>query len=62
MSKPKYKIQLHHLEERHGIARLERDGFIRQDISAALYKHTEGLDQQSRTAIMKKLHDRKGEC
>lgn len=62
MSKPKYQIQPHHLEERHGIARLERDGFVRQDISRALYNHTDGADQRLRTDIMKKLHDRKGEC
>lgn len=58
----KYIIQPHHLEERHGIARLERDGFKREDISKALYKHTEGSSQQHRTEIMKRLHDRKGEC
>jgi DNA-binding transcriptional MerR regulator len=58
----KYRIQPSHLEERHGIARLERDGFSREDISKALYKHTEGSNQQNRTEIMKKLHDRKGEC
>jgi len=61
MAKPKYKIQPCHIEERGGIARLERDGFTRQDISQALYKHTDGMGvtaRDDRREIMHTLHDR----
>ena len=58
----KYQINEKHLTERHGIARLERDGFKRSDISKALYNLTPGCSQSERREIMQKLHDRKGEC
>ncbi len=60
----KYKIQPHHIEERGGIERLRHDGFTREDISKAMYKHTEGIHdkpniaKERRTAIMDKLHER----
>ena len=58
MSKPKYKITENHLSERHGIARLERDGFTREQISKSMYAHTPGCKQQERNDIMRKLFDR----
>jgi hypothetical protein len=61
MSKPKYRISEKHLET-HGIKRLERDGFSREQISKALYAHTPGVSQRERTNMMKQLYDRKGEC
>jgi hypothetical protein len=62
MTKPKYKITEQHLDTRAGISRLERDGFKRQDISLALYAHSTGASKDERAKIMKKLHDRSGEC
>ena len=58
----KYRITENHLTERHGIKRLEHDGFSREQISKALYAHTPGVSQRERTNIMKQLYDRKGEC
>lgn len=54
----KYKITEQHLDTKHGIAKLERDGFKREDISRALYSHTPGVSQAERTRIMERLHDR----
>lgn len=58
----KYKITERELSTQHGIAKLERDGFSREQISKALYANTPGCQQKERAAIMKKLYDRKGEC
>ncbi len=62
MSEPKYKITEHHLDTKHGIAKLTRDGFTKENITKAMYNLTPGVSQTERTAIMKKLYDRKGEC
>lgn len=56
--KPKYKISINQLETKGEIEKLKRDGFTREDISKALYKETKGLDQDSRSNIMKRLHER----
>lgn len=58
MSDAKYKIHLNHLEERHGIARLEKDGHSRETITKSMYKLTEGMPQHERTKLMEKLYDR----
>ena len=58
----KYKITEKHLGEKHGIARLEKDGFSREHIMKSLYNMTPGVDQRTRTKIAKELFDRKGEC
>ena len=58
----KYTINENHLDTKHGIAKLEKDGFSREQISKSLYANTPGCSQKERTAIMKKLFDRKGEC
>lgn len=58
----KYQITERHLSERHGIARLERDGFTRQQISRAIYANTPGCNQRERTDLMRNLFDRKGKC
>ena len=58
----KYKITEQHLDTKHGIAKLERDGFKREDISKALYAHTPGCNKDERAKLMKILHDRTGEC
>lgn len=62
MPKPKYKLTEQHLDTRHGIAKLERDGFTRQDISRALYDNAGKISADESRNIMKKLHDRSGEC
>ena len=61
MSDPKYKIQEKHFET-HGIKRLERDGFSRQQIMHSMYNLTPGVSQKERTALVKELFNRKGEC
>ncbi len=58
MSKPKYEIKPCHIEEKHGIAKLERDGFTKEQISKSMYKLTEGACQDTRTEIMSRLYDR----
>lgn len=58
MSKPKYKINMCHLEEKGGIDRLKRDGFTREQISKSMYKLTEGACQDRRTDLMSKVYDR----
>lgn len=58
MTMPKYKININHLETKHGIARLERDGFSREQISKSMYKATEGMKTQDRNRLMTNLFDR----
>jgi hypothetical protein len=62
MPEPKYRITEKQISERHGIARLERDGFSRSQIMSSMYKLTPGVSQAERTKIVKQLFDRKGEC
>ena len=61
MSKPKYRISEKHLET-HGIKRLERDGFSRQEIMHSMYRLTPGVSQTERTQITKEVFNRRGEC
>lgn len=58
----KYRITERHLSDKHGIARLERDGFTREQISKAMYSHTPGCSTAERRELVKNLYDRKGEC
>lgn len=58
----KYKITEQHLSERHGIARLQRDGFTKEQISKSMYAHTPGCTTAERRELVKKFYDRKGEC
>lgn len=54
----KYKITPQILEERHNIAKLEKDGFSREQIHKEMYKITDGANTQERRHIMEKLYDR----
>ena len=45
MKTPKYRISEKHFET-HGIARLEKDGFSRQDIMHSMYRLTPGMSQR----------------
>lgn len=58
MTTPKYKINMSHLEQRHNIAKLQRDGFTKEQLSKSMYRLTEGACQDTRTEIMSKLYDR----
>lgn len=58
MSRPKYKISINDLETRHNVNKLERDGFSRQQIVDAIYKHTDGASQQQRTKMLDMVYDR----
>lgn len=62
MSDPKYRISEKHISEKHGIARLERDGFSRPEIMKKVYDLTPGVSQVERTAMVKELFNRRGEC
>ena len=46
----KYRITERELSTTHGIAKLERDGFSREQISKALYANTPGCQQKERAA------------
>lgn len=54
----KYKITLRDLEQRHNVAKLERDGFKREDVVREMYKLTDGAPQTLRSEIINKLYDR----
>lgn len=58
MSTPKYKMTLRDLETKHGVNKLERDGFTRERIVSEMYKLTDGAPQQLRTDLVSKLYDR----
>ena len=55
----KYKISINDLERQGGIAKLERDGFTKEQISKSMYKQTEGMPQRERQDLMSKLYDRR---
>lgn len=54
----KYQIQEKHFEK-HGIARLERDGFSRQQIMHRMYELTPGVSQKERTKMVQETFNRK---
>tara|TARA_R110000868_G_scaffold177028_6_gene415278 strand:+ start:819 stop:998 length:180 start_codon:yes stop_codon:yes gene_type:complete len=54
----KYKPTITDYETRHGIAKLERDGFSREQIMKGMYKQTEGMPQEKRIELVTKLFDR----
>lgn len=58
MNNPKYKITPQDLESRGNIAKLERDGFTKDIIHKQMYKITDGMNTQQRTAMMSKLYER----
>lgn len=58
MKTPKYKITEQILDTPGEIKRLESDGHTRQSIVQALYRTTDGMNTQQRTAMMAKLYER----
>ncbi len=54
----KYKINFTDLDTRHGIYKLEGDGFTRETIMKSMYKHTDGMKTEERTRFVEKLFDR----
>lgn len=56
--RPKYKMNINHIDSKHGIHKLERDGFTREQIIATMYKETKGAKQSERTELIQNLYDR----
>ena len=54
----KYEPSIKDYETKHGIAKLERDGFSRETIMKTMYKKTEGMCQSQRQDLVGKLFDR----
>jgi hypothetical protein len=54
----KYKPTMQDLERSGGCEKLECDGFTKPQIFDALYKHTKGLDTDSRRDIVDKFYNR----
>jgi hypothetical protein len=62
MNNPKYKISIRDLETRGAVAKLERDGFKREQIISEMYKHTAGASTQEREKIVSNLYRRDEPC
>jgi len=58
----KYKITEQILDTKGGIAKLERDGFSREQLHREMYKVTDGASTQERREIMQRLYKRKEPC
>jgi hypothetical protein len=54
----KYKITANDLDEKGGIERLEAMGHDRVSIHQAMFKITDGISNNDRTALMKNLYTR----
>lgn len=59
---PKYKLTEQMLDTKHGIAKLQRDGFTREQIAKSIYAHAGKASAEEMRTITKKLYDRTGEC
>lgn len=57
--KPGYRISFNDISTRHGIAKLEHDGFTREDIMKSVHRHTEGASVDYKRDLVKTLFDRK---
>lgn len=62
MTSPKYKITINDIMREGGAAKLERDGFKKEQIIKEMYKHTSGASTQEREKIVSKLYDRERPC
>jgi hypothetical protein len=58
MSTPKYKINATMISQKGEIAKLERDGHSREDISKAIYRATDGATVEQRRKIVSDLYER----
>jgi hypothetical protein len=58
----KYKISINDIERKGGVAKLERDGFKREDIMKSMYKATDGADTTTRRKLVQKLFNRQEPC
>jgi hypothetical protein len=58
----KYKLTENHLDTKHGIAKLQRDGFTREQISKSMYSIAGKISADEARKLTKKLYDRTGEC
>ncbi len=47
------KIHINDLESKHGVHKLVKDGYNREQIINAMYNKTDGSNTQHRTAMMK---------
>ena len=55
---PKYTPTLKDFEQPGGCAKLERDGFSREQIHKSMYKLTDGATTEYRNKLMSNLYDR----
>jgi hypothetical protein len=53
-----YKPTLRDFEQPGGVAKLERDGFNKEQIHKTMYKLTDGASTQYRTKLMENLYKR----
>ncbi len=58
----KYKININDLMKQGGAKRLERDGFSKETIMKAMYKESDGMTKDQRSALVSKLYDRREDC
>ncbi len=58
----KYKLTEQHLDTKYGIARLQKDGFTREQIAKSMYAHAGKASADEIRKLTKKLYDREGEC
>ena len=54
----KYKITANDLDVKGGVERLEAMGHDRHSIHDAMFRHTDGISNNDRTKLMKRLYER----
>lgn len=54
----KYKITANDLDMKGGVERLEAMGHDRHTIHDAMFRHTDGISNNDRTKLMKRLYER----
>ena len=59
---PRYQISLSDLQRQGGIAKLQRDGFNKEQIFKSMYKQTQGASTEQRQELVSKLFDREKPC
>ena len=56
--KSKYKITANDLDQKGGVERLEAMGHDRHSIHDAMFNHTDGISNNDRTKLMRRLYER----
>jgi len=58
----KYKLKLSDIERNGGIAKLDRDGFTKQQVMQTVHREMRGATRDEKAKVVEKLYNRQEPC